>query len=69
MMLGHIKGQLEGIEKKVDDNAVMTSKINTRLHKVETKSAIFGAGAGGAMGVGLTLIVETIKHKTGMGGS
>ena len=69
VMLGHIKGQLEGIQKEQVAQGVTLTKVDGRLRHVERKSAMIGAGSGGIISVGIAVIIETIKHKSGFGGS
>ena len=69
LMLGEIKGKLDGIEKKLDTHGKVTNSIDGRLRKVEQRSAVIGATSGGIMGLGVALIIQAIKQKTGFGGS
>jgi len=57
-MLGQIKGQLEGMNKRLDKVDTMDS----RLRKVEQRAAINGAVTGGLMGVGVSVIAHAIRE-------
>lgn len=68
-VLGRIEGQLGGLTSNVEAQGKKLDGIDTRLRSVEQRSARSGAITGGAAAVGVTLIVEGIKHKLGVGGS
>jgi len=57
-MLGEIKGELKGMNKKLDS----IDGIDERLRKTEVKASKNGATAGGYMSVGVAIIVEGIRH-------
>lgn len=57
-MLGEIRGQLEGMNKRLDK----VDSIESRLRHVERKSAVHGAVAGGFMSVGVTVLVQSIRE-------
>jgi len=56
-MLGEIKGELKGINSKLDK----VDQMDNRLRGVQIDAAKKGAVAGGASGVGIILIIEGIK--------
>jgi len=57
MMLGEIRGELKGINKRLDK----VDSMDKRLRSVERKSAVNGAISGGAVSVGLFIISESVK--------
>lgn len=75
MMLGEIRGLVRGLK---DGQEAMDGRMgrmearlegmDDRLRQVEQKAATIGAGAGGAMGLGVALIVEGVKHWLGTRG-
>lgn len=64
--------RLDGLEVRMEDrfNGVegKIGAMDKRLRAVEQKAAVIGAASGGAMSVGVALIVEGIKHWLGRGG-
>lgn len=68
MLLGEIKGLVQGLKDGQDMQARRLDAVDTklgemdkRLRHVETKSAVFGAVSGGAMSIGMALIIEGLK--------
>lgn len=68
MLLGEIKGLVQGLKDGQDQQAKRLDAVGSRLdgmderlRKVETKSAVFGALSGGAMSIGMALIIEGLK--------
>lgn len=57
--------RLAALEDKVD---ARFDGIDQRLRNVEQKAAVVGAASGGAMALGMALIVEGIKQWLGRGG-
>ncbi len=57
-MLGQIKGQLEGMNKKLDS----IDGIDERLRQTEIQASKNGAVSGGAISVGIAILAEGIKH-------
>lgn len=66
-LLGEIKGKLDMVITNQEAHGAKIESIDSRLHKVESKSAIFGAGAGALVSVGVALMIEKGKHIIGMG--
>lgn len=60
ILLGEIKGRLDEIKGDQDLLLDKVDKIDTRLRKVEVRSAIHGAVSGGVVAVGLALIKNTL---------
>ncbi|TXI17623.1 MAG: hypothetical protein E6Q67_12985 [Roseateles sp.] len=76
MLLGEIKGLVQGLKdgqdvqtKRLDAMDTKLSGMDARLRDVERKSALFGAVSGGAMSVGVALIIEGLKGWAARGGS
>lgn len=68
MLLGEIKGLVQGLKdgqdmqaKRLDSVDSRLADMDERLRNVETKSAVFGAVSGGAMSIGMALIIEGLK--------
>ncbi|HEC20660.1 MAG TPA: hypothetical protein ENI97_15195 [Gammaproteobacteria bacterium] len=59
--LGRIEGQLKGVHSRLDANDSKLDSIDGRLRMTEIRSARNGAVFGSAAGVGIALIVESIK--------
>jgi len=57
-MLGEIKGELKGMNKKLDS----IDGLDDRLRKNEIKASKNGAVSGGVMSVGIAILVEGVKH-------
>jgi hypothetical protein len=68
IMLGRIDGKLDGIAEHLQRQDKRLDTIDERLRVVEQKAAIAGAMSGGAMSVGVALIIEGIKSWLGRGG-
>ncbi len=79
MLLGKIDGKLDGIREHLgrQDSRMDTiekrneerhTALDARLRKVEQKAAINGALSGGAMSIGIALIVEGVKTWFANGG-
>ncbi|GAP37886.1 hypothetical protein ABXN37_22440 [Piscinibacter sakaiensis] len=68
LLLGRIDGKLDGISKHLQAQDERLDKIDGRLRAVEQKAAVIGAASGGAMSLGVALIVEGMKHWLGRGG-
>lgn len=67
--LGRIEGQLKGVHSRLDTNETKLDSIDGRLRAAEVKSARNGAVFGSAAGVGIALIVESIKSHFHSGGA
>jgi|GEM_PF-2402636 len=57
LLLGEIKGELKGVNQRLDK----VDAMDARLRAVETKAAINGAYSGSAAAVGVLLITEAVK--------
>lgn len=64
--------KLDKLEERMDKSderlGERIDKIDDRLRTVETRSAVFGAVSGGAMGVGIALLTEGLKQWLKRGG-
>jgi len=58
LMLGEIRGELKGMNKKLDS----IDGIDERLRQNEVKASKNGAAAGGFMGIGIAIISEGVRH-------
>lgn len=71
LMLGEIKGMVQSMQAGQDVMASRLEAMDARLRSVEQRAAVSGAVSGGVMGVGVALIVETVRgwaRSTGKGG-
>lgn len=66
MMLGRIEGKLEMVINGQKDIKGTVTSMDTRLRRVETKSAILGAGAGALVSVGVAMMIEKGKRTIGL---
>ncbi|AKH36887.1 MULTISPECIES: hypothetical protein [Nitrosomonas] len=66
LLLGEIKGKLDLMIERQDESNARLDKLDTRLRKVETKSAINGAVSGGLVSVGIALMIEKGKSLIGL---
>lgn len=73
-LLGEIKGIVEGLrDGQQATNAQLVAlgqrvdKVDDRLRVVEQRSAVMGAVSGGAMAIGIQLIIESLKAWAGKG--
>ena len=57
-MLGEIKGELKGMNKKLNS----IDGIDERLRQTEIKASKNGAVSGGVISVGIAIVVEGVKH-------
>lgn len=62
LLLGKIDGKIDGIAKHLTAQDQRLDKIDDRLRVVEQKAAITGAISGGAISVGMALLIESAKH-------
>lgn len=67
--LGNIEGQLEGIKGQQTAQGKKLDKIDDRMRKVELKSAINGGITGSIAGIGVSLIVASLKEVIKTNGS
>lgn len=68
LLLGKIDGKIDGISKHLTQQDTRLDGIEERLRTVEQKAAITGAISGGAISVGIALIVEGAKQWLHRGG-
>jgi hypothetical protein len=75
ILLGKIHGLVESLKEGQDEQNSRLDRIDGRidgidgrLRSVEQKAAISGALSGGAMGVGVALIVEALRQWIKRGG-
>jgi hypothetical protein len=75
LLLGEIKGIVQGLKEGQDLQNKRFDKIDgrldgmdRRLRSVEQKAAVIGAASGGAVAVGMAMIAEGLKHWLGRGG-
>lgn len=61
LLLGEIKGIVQGLKETVELQNNRFDQLDERLRAVEQKAAVTGALSGGAMGIGVALIAESIK--------
>lgn len=62
LLLGKIDGKLDGITEHLNKQDVRLDGIEARLRAVEQKAAVTGAISGGAISVGLALLIEGGKQ-------
>lgn len=62
MMLGEISGKLDGVSQHLTRQDGRLDNIDARLRTVEQKAAVTGAISGGAMSIGVALLIEGMKH-------
>lgn len=74
MLLGEIKGIVQGLkagQETANDQlkalGQRVDQVDERLRVVEQRSAVMGAVSGGAMAIGIQLIVESLKAWAGSG--
>lgn len=65
ILLGRIDGKLDGVQDHLHRQDKRLDGIDERLRVVEQKAAITGAVSGGAMSIGMALIIEGLKHWLG----
>lgn len=68
ILLGKIDGKIDHISRHLTQQDVRLDKIDERLRAVEQKAAVTGAVSGGAMSVGVALLIEGIKQWLTRGG-
>lgn len=62
IMLGEISGKLDGVTEHLKRQDDRMETIDGRLRTVEQRAAVAGAISGGAMSVGLALVIEGLKQ-------
>lgn len=58
LMLGEIRGELKGMNKKLNS----IDGIDERLRQTEQNAAKNGAYSGGLISIGISVLVEGIRH-------
>jgi hypothetical protein len=66
-LLGQIHGLVQNLKDGQDLTNQRLDKMDDRLRTVEQRSAAVGAVSGGAMAIGVALIVEGLKQWVGRG--
>ena len=61
MLLGKIDGKIDDISKHLSRQDGRLDAIDDRLRVVEQKAAMTGAMSGGAISIGIALIIEGAK--------
>lgn len=69
LLLGKIDGKIDGISKHLSQQDTRLDGIEARLRTVEQKAAVTGAISGGAISIGIALIIEGAKQWMHGGGS
>lgn len=64
--LGRIEGKLDLVIQAGQERDKKLESLDTRLRTVEAKSALYGTVGGTLAGVGVSLIVGTLKDKLGL---
>jgi hypothetical protein len=59
--LGRIEGQLQGVNERLDRHGDQLTGIDSRLRSAETTAAREGGKAGLLTGVGVALIIESVR--------
>lgn len=62
LLLGEISGKLDGVIGQQKVQGVQIGSIDQRLRTVEQKAAVTGAISGGAMSIGIALVIEGMKQ-------
>lgn len=62
IMLGEISGKLDGVREHLQRQDARLETIDDRLRTVEQKAAVTGAISGGAMSIGIALVIEGMKQ-------
>ena len=68
MLLGKMDGKLDQLSAHLNRQDERLDSIDERLRAVEQKAAITGAVSGGAMSVGMALLIEGLKQWLTRGG-
>jgi hypothetical protein len=61
LMLGEIKGIVQALKSGQDSLHSRLEAMDGRLRSVEQRAAVTGAVSGGVMGVGVALIIESVR--------
>jgi hypothetical protein len=59
--LGRIEGQLQGVNERLDRHGDQLTGIDDRLRAAETTAAREGGKAGILTGIGVALLVESVR--------
>lgn len=62
LLLGEISGKLDGVIDQQRVQGAQIGSIDERLRTVEQKAAVTGAISGGAMSIGIALVIEGMKQ-------
>lgn len=62
ILLGQISGKLDGLKDDVAEVKQSQVSMDARLRAVEQKAAVTGAVSGGAMSIGVALIIEGVRQ-------
>lgn len=62
ILLGQIDGKLDGIKDQISEQKDRLDQIDERLRVVEQKAAVTGAISGGAISIGMALIIEGVRQ-------
>lgn len=62
ILLGEISGKLDGVIEQQRVQGDQIGSIDQRLRTVEQKAAVTGAISGGAMSIGIALVIEGMKQ-------
>lgn len=66
LLLGEIKGKLDQVISGQDETKKIVAGMDSRLRKVETRSTVYGAGAGAIVSIGIALMIEKGKRTIGL---
>lgn len=69
LLLGEISGKLDGLKGDVAEVKANQTAMDARLRAVEQKAAVNGAISGGAMSIGIALVIEGLKQWVSRGGA
>lgn len=68
ILLGRIDGKLDGVQSHLHRQDKRLDTIDERLRTVEQKAAVTGAISGGAISIGIALVIEGGKQWLAMQG-
>lgn len=69
LLLGQISGKLDGLKDDVAEVKRSQESMDERLRAVEQKAAVNGAISGGAMSIGVALVIEGLRQWLNRGGT
>lgn len=64
--IGKLEGKLDAVYETSKSNSTKLDTMDGRLRSVENKSAVYGSIGGTVAGVGVSLLVASLKDKIGM---